>query len=79
MNGTLDVVVLDCPDPRALARLSAELVGGELVGAELVGGALVDHDADRAEVAPPITDHRPILASQQVADHRAPEWPGQDD
>ncbi|WP_144712898.1 VOC family protein [Curtobacterium pusillum] len=68
MIGTLDVIVLDCPDPRALARFYVELLGGEIV----------DFDEDWAEIALPFTDHRPILAFQQVADYRAPEWPGQD-
>ncbi|WP_031274178.1 MULTISPECIES: VOC family protein [unclassified Curtobacterium] len=68
MIGTLDVVVLDCPDPRALARFYVGLLGGEIVA----------FDEDWAEIALPFTDHRPILAFQQVADYRAPEWPGQD-
>ncbi|MET3451077.1 VOC family protein [Curtobacterium sp. 1544] len=68
MIGTLDVVVLDCPDPRALARFYVELLGGEIVA----------FDEDWAEIALPFTDHRPILAFQQVAEYRAPEWPGQD-
>ncbi|MFJ4296134.1 VOC family protein [Curtobacterium sp. NPDC089689] len=68
MIGTLDVVVLDCPDPRALARFYVELLGGEIVA----------FDEDWAEIALPFTDLRPILAFQQVADYRAPEWPGQD-
>lgn len=68
MIGTLDVVVLDCSDPRVLARFYAELLGGEIVG----------FDEDWAEVALPFTDHRPILAFQRVDDYRAPEWPGQD-
>ncbi len=68
MIGTLDVVVLDCPDPRELARFSVQLLGGEIVA----------FDEDWAEIALPFTDLRPILAFQQVADYRAPEWPGQD-
>ncbi len=68
MIGTLDVVVLDCPDPRALARFYVDLLGGEIVA----------FDEDWAEIALPFTDLRPILAFQQVADYRAPEWPGQD-
>jgi catechol 2,3-dioxygenase-like lactoylglutathione lyase family enzyme len=67
MIGTLDVVVLDCSDTRALARFYAELLGGEIVG----------DDEDWAEIALPFTDRRPILAFQQVDDYRAPEWPGQ--
>lgn len=67
MIGTLDVVVVDCPDPRTLARFYAELIGGEVVG----------DDEEWAEVVPPSADHRPILAFQRVDDYRAPEWPGQ--
>lgn len=67
MIGTLDMVVLDCADPRGLARFYAELLGGEIVG----------FDEDWAEVALPFTDQRPLLAFQQVEDYRAPEWPGQ--
>jgi len=68
MIGTLDVVVLDCPDPRALARFYVELLGGEIVA----------FYEDWAEIALPFTDLRPILAFQQVAEYRKPEWPGQD-
>lgn len=68
MIGTLDVVVLDCPDPRALARFSVGLLGGEIVAS----------DEDWAEIALPFTDLRPILAFQRVEDYRAPGWPGQD-
>ena len=68
MIGTLDVVVLDCPDPRALARFYVELLGGEIVA----------FDEDWAEIALPFTDLRPILAFQQVTEYRKPEWPGQD-
>ncbi|WIE64248.1 MULTISPECIES: VOC family protein [unclassified Curtobacterium] len=67
MIGTLDVVVLDCSDTRALARFYAELLGGEIV----------EFEEDWAEVALPFTDHRPILAFQRVDEYRAPEWPGQ--
>jgi catechol 2,3-dioxygenase-like lactoylglutathione lyase family enzyme len=68
MIGTLDVVVLDCPDPRALARFYVQLLGGEIVA----------FDEDWAEIALPFTDLRPILAFQRVEGYRAPEWPGQD-
>ncbi|WP_181429121.1 VOC family protein [Curtobacterium sp. MCSS17_008] len=68
MIGTLDVIVLDCPDTRQLARFYAELLGGEVVG----------DDEDWAEVALPFSDGRPLIAFQQVAEYRAPEWPGQD-
>jgi hypothetical protein len=67
MIGTLDVIVLDCPEPLALARFYGELIGGEIVQA----------DADWVEVAPLGATHRPLLAFQLVDDYRAPEWPGQ--
>ncbi|WP_066040718.1 VOC family protein [Herbiconiux solani] len=67
MIGSLDVIVLDCPDTRALARFYAELIGGEIV----------QFDTHWAEVVPPIPGSRPLLAFQRVDDYRAPEWPGQ--
>lgn len=68
MIGTLDVVVIDCPDTRALARFYAELLGGEIVV----------YEDDWAEVVLPNEGHRPIVAFQRVDDYRAPVWPGQD-
>lgn len=67
MIGSLDVIVLDCPDTRALARFWAEVLGGEIV----------QFDEDWAEVVLPIEGNRPLLAFQHVDDYRAPEWPGQ--
>jgi hypothetical protein len=68
MIGTLDVVVLDCDDTRALARFYSELIGGEIV----------QSDHDWAEVVPPGSGGRPLLAFQYVDAYRPPEWPGQD-
>ncbi|WP_305791137.1 VOC family protein, partial [Curtobacterium sp. B18] len=62
MIGTLDVIVLDCADPRALARFYAELLGGEIVG----------FDEGWAEVALPFTEPRPILAFPAVAEYARP-------
>jgi catechol 2,3-dioxygenase-like lactoylglutathione lyase family enzyme len=66
MIGTLDVIVIDCPDPNTLADFYGEILGmrkfsddrgwAELVGP---GGA------------------RPIIAFQGVENFHAPEWPGQ--
>lgn len=67
MIGSLDVIVLDCPDTRALARFWAEVLGGEIV----------QFDEDWAEVVLPVAGSRPIVAFQRVDDHRPPEWPGQ--
>jgi len=66
--GSLDVIVLDCPDTRVLARFYAELLGGEIV----------EYEDDWAEVVLPIEGSRPIVAFQRVDEYRAPVWPGQD-
>ncbi|MBD0740466.1 VOC family protein [Streptomyces sp. CBMA29] len=62
MIGTLGAVVLDCPDPRALAAFYAELVGGTVDASEddwvdlnREGGQRLSFQLDRA--------------------HRAPRWP----
>jgi len=66
MIGTLDVIVIDCPDPNRLADFYGEVLGmrkfsddpgwADLVGP---GGA------------------RPLISFQRVDDFRPPEWPGQ--
>ncbi|ROS75802.1 hypothetical protein EDF24_1373 [Curtobacterium sp. PhB130] len=68
MIGSLDVIVLDCPDTGVLARFYAELLGGEIV----------EYEDDWAEVVLPIEGSRPIVAFQRVDEYRAPVWPGQD-
>lgn len=68
MIGRLAEVVIDCDDPRALARFYRELIGGEIVA----------DDPDWVELMPPIEGGRPLVSFQQVADYRRPEWPGQD-
>jgi hypothetical protein len=67
MIGTLDVVVLDCPEPQALARFYVELIGGEIAGS----------DSDWAEIVAPHAGGRPLLAFQRVDQYQALEWPGQ--
>jgi catechol 2,3-dioxygenase-like lactoylglutathione lyase family enzyme len=66
MIGSLESVVLDCPDPNALAAFYVELLGGEIV----------DDNNDWTEVLLP--SGRPILAFQQVDGYNPPQWPGQD-
>lgn len=66
MIGTLDVIVIDCPDPNALADFYGEVLGMRKFSddpgwAELVG--------------PPPS--RPIIAFQGVDDYNPPQWPGQ--
>jgi predicted enzyme related to lactoylglutathione lyase len=56
--------VLDCPDPGALARFYGELLGWQ-----------VKTDDEWAEIRP--DDGSNCISFQQVADYRAPEWPGQ--
>ncbi|MEU8773740.1 VOC family protein [Streptomyces sp. NPDC048606] len=68
MIAELQCVVLDCPDPRALAAFYAALSGGE-----------VDRPDRRWSVDEEwSTVHTPggsVLAFQRVADHRPPRWP----
>lgn len=66
MIGTWESVILDCPEPKVLAKFYAELIGGEIVG----------YDDDWCEVAPP--NGRPLLLFQQVENYKAPQWPSQD-
>jgi hypothetical protein len=59
--------LIDCPDPRALARFYSELIGA----------TIVCYDPDWAELVPPGSP-RPLLAFQRVDDYNPPRWPGQD-
>jgi hypothetical protein len=59
---TMRAVVLDCPDPRALAEFYRALVGGEVTYA----------DDDWVN----LRDRRTVLLSfQRVPDYQAPDWP----
>ncbi len=66
MIGTLESLVLDCPDPQALARFYSQLIGAEIVA----------YDPDWAEIVPPAAV-RPLIAFQRVDDYSPPQWPGQ--
>jgi catechol-2,3-dioxygenase len=66
MIGSLDVLVIDCPDARVLARFYAELLGLQIVA----------FDDDWAEIVAE-DGQRPIVAFQKVEQYRAPEWPSQ--
>jgi catechol 2,3-dioxygenase-like lactoylglutathione lyase family enzyme len=65
----LDLVVLDCPDPRALAAFYAEVLGWE-----------VDEDGsddDWVNLLPPgQRGGRAGLAFQRIDDFVTPTWPG---
>ena len=58
-------IVLDCPDPGALANFYRALVGGEITHADDEWVNLRD-------------DAAVILSFQRVADHRPPDWPDGD-
>ncbi|WP_327678072.1 VOC family protein [Kitasatospora sp. NBC_00458] len=68
MIGRLQCIVLDCPDPAALARFYAGLLGGE-----------VDRPDPRwslgGDWSTLHTPGGPVLCFQRVADHRPPRWP----
>ncbi|MEU4897435.1 VOC family protein [Streptomyces sp. NPDC044780] len=63
---TLDVVVIDCPDPTALARFYQQVLGGEI---ENAGRRWVDLFLPAG----------PRLAFQEAPDFRPPSWPSEDD
>jgi catechol 2,3-dioxygenase-like lactoylglutathione lyase family enzyme len=71
MIGSLQCVVLDCPDPAELARFYRALVGGE-----------VNRPDRRWSVDDRwVTLHTPsgqVLAFQHATDHRPPRWPDPD-
>jgi catechol 2,3-dioxygenase-like lactoylglutathione lyase family enzyme len=66
MIGRLDTVVIDCPDPRALARFYCELLGMHIVHDE-EGWVTVRTDSDA-----------PSLAFQKAPDLLPPRWPDHD-
>ncbi|MFJ1655971.1 VOC family protein [Streptomyces sp. NPDC088337] len=60
----LGVVVLDCPDPRALAGFYAEVLGGTVEG-----------EGDWVDLKVP---GGPALAFQRAPGHVPPKWPAGD-
>lgn len=56
-------VVLDCPDPGALATFYGEMLGWKTKVSD-----------DWADIS---AEYGDSISFQQVADYRAPEWPGQ--
>jgi predicted enzyme related to lactoylglutathione lyase len=59
-------VVIDCPDPEALATFYGEMLGWQVKA---------DDDGGWAEVRP--ADGSNCICFQGVSDYRAPQWPGQ--
>jgi catechol-2,3-dioxygenase len=62
MIGTLGAVVLDCPDPRALAAFYAELLGGTI---DVEDDTWIDLNREGGQK----------LSFQLAPAHRAPQWP----
>ncbi|NUP36760.1 MAG: VOC family protein [Streptomyces sp.] len=62
MIGRLISVVLDCPDPAALAAFYAEVLGGEIDAEDETWVDLKREDGED-------------LSFQLAADHRPPAWP----
>ncbi|WP_018349355.1 VOC family protein [Longispora albida] len=68
MLGTLDCVVLDCPDPHALGAFYRELLGGTINQPD--PRWRLDDDW--------VTLHTPsglVLAFQRAENHQPPRWP----
>jgi catechol 2,3-dioxygenase-like lactoylglutathione lyase family enzyme len=63
MIGQLDSVIIDCPDPRALAGFYCELLGMHVVDDD-DGWVTIRTDSDA-----------PSLAFQKASDLRSPSWP----
>jgi catechol 2,3-dioxygenase-like lactoylglutathione lyase family enzyme len=63
MIGRLESVVIDCPEPRALARFYRELLGMQVV----------DEQDDWVTLG--AADGAPSLAFQQAPDLQPPRWP----
>jgi catechol 2,3-dioxygenase-like lactoylglutathione lyase family enzyme len=61
MIGRLSSVVLDCPDPMALAKFYSELLGLPISNA----------DDDWVDIG----DEQTQLSFQKAPDHLAPQWP----
>jgi catechol 2,3-dioxygenase-like lactoylglutathione lyase family enzyme len=66
MIGTLDVLVIDCPDPDRLADFYGEVLGMRKFADDPGWAELVRPDSAR-----------PIVAFQRVDDYSPPRWPGQ--
>jgi len=63
--GRLTALVLDCPDPHALAAFYQSIVGGETI-------------ASASDRWVELRANGSIVAFQRIDDHRPPTWPGGD-
>lgn len=67
MIGRLELLVIDCPDPAALATFYSQVLGTQVY----------ESGEDWAEIAPG-TGARPLIAFQRVDDYTPPNWPSQE-
>jgi len=70
----LDLVVLDCPDPRELAAFYGALLGWEVESGAEDDWVVLSHPA--GGVSPDRPDGRASLGFQRIDDYVAPTWPG---
>ena len=70
------VVVLDCPDPKALAEFYGALLGWEVQRGD--GDSAGDSDSDDGTWWQIRADYGDSMAFQAVEGYRAPPWPGQE-
>ena len=68
------VVVLDCPDPKALAEFYGALLGWEVQRGDGDSGG----DSDDGTWWQIRADYGDSMAFQAVEGYRAPQWPGQE-
>lgn len=70
----LDVVVLDCPDPRALAGFYGALLGWEVEDGGGDDWVVLSHPAGGVSAQRP--EGRTSLGFQRIDDYVTPTWPG---
>jgi predicted enzyme related to lactoylglutathione lyase len=70
----LDLVVIDCPDPRELAAFYGSLLGWEVEGGADDDWVVLSHPS--GGVAPDRPDGRTSLGFQRIGDYVTPTWPG---
>lgn len=70
----LDLIILDCPDAKALASFYAQILGWAIEdGSDSDWATLVPPGGG---VSPDNPDGRPALSFQRIEDWVAPTWPG---
>ena len=70
----LDLVVLDCPDPRELAEFYGSLHGWQVESGADEDWVVLSHP--EGGVSPDRPDGRTSLGFQRIDDYVAPTWPG---